>query len=472
MYHEHPLRILRYSAKNIWLLVFPLIRGLRAFTPDFSRFYSWLKGAWFDILILGIILLFGFIRWYFSRITITDAALIHNEGVFIRLKKYIPYKNMSTVTCERSFYLRPFGAMRLYCDTGGGAAGKSDMTLMVSERISGKILGNASVTKLSGRKFRKRNTAMTSVLLFSVFFSSSLSGAIYVAALFFKGGDIVKDMLNVQLSRITEETARLTDRLVVRLPAAAVGIGVFLLAMWIVSFFLNFVRYSGFSLETSDHTVRISCGVFTRREFRINTRHINYTDLRQNLIMKLFRAVAVNISCAGYGSLRKNFPLLLPMNREENFVVISSENEFKPPPSSFWQYIWQPTVAAVLVPPASYILERFVPEYSEFSFFTVIMLEIPALWMIAVKVTALITSGVSLCGDKIAVRYSKGIGFHTIIAERSRLVKISVTQTPFQRLRRRCTIGFFFSGESQHGHSVKAIKHDEARKIKELLNFS
>lgn len=28
-YHEHPIKILRYSAKNVWLLIFSLLRSLR-----------------------------------------------------------------------------------------------------------------------------------------------------------------------------------------------------------------------------------------------------------------------------------------------------------------------------------------------------------------------------------------------------------------------------------------------------------
>lgn len=29
VYREHPIKILRYSAKNLWLLIFPLLRSLR-----------------------------------------------------------------------------------------------------------------------------------------------------------------------------------------------------------------------------------------------------------------------------------------------------------------------------------------------------------------------------------------------------------------------------------------------------------
>lgn len=470
MYHEHPLRILRYSVKNIWLLVFPLIRGFHAVVPDVDRLYRWFKGAWFDILILGIILLFGYIRWYFSWIIVTDNSIIHTQGVFVKLKKIIPYKNLSSVTVERSFYLRTFGGMRLYFVTSAGVFSRSDMTVMVTKRVCAEVVGKIPNIRIENKRLRRQNTAMMSVLMFSVFFSSSLSGAVYVAALFFKGGDIIQDMISMPLSRITEETAKLTDNLIVKIPAAAVGVGMFFIAMWFVSFLLNFVRYSGFALEIDADTVQVSCGAFTRRYFLINRRFINYTDLRQNLIMKLFRVIAVNISCAGYGSGKKSFPVILPMKKEENFIGKGAESAFRPPIIAFWQYIWQPAIAAVSVPAASYILEIYVAGYSEFAFFLVIMTEIPALWMIAVKLTALLTSGIYINGNEIVLRYSRGIRFHTIIADRSRLVKISITQSPFQRLRKKCSIGFFFNGENNRRHYIKALSLSDAEKINSVLD--
>ena len=61
MYHEHPLKILKYSAKNIWLLVFPLVRGIWAMKLDVNKLYMWLRGAWFDILVIILIIHLGFV---------------------------------------------------------------------------------------------------------------------------------------------------------------------------------------------------------------------------------------------------------------------------------------------------------------------------------------------------------------------------------------------------------------------------
>ena len=82
--HEHPLRILRYSARNIWLLIFPLLRGLSILQMDAQRLYEWARGAWQDIAVIGLIIVFGFVRWYFARVTISDRYITQRGGVIIR----------------------------------------------------------------------------------------------------------------------------------------------------------------------------------------------------------------------------------------------------------------------------------------------------------------------------------------------------------------------------------------------------
>ena len=58
-YHEHPIKILRYSAKNLWLLIFPLLRSLRFYPFSLQNFVEWGAGAWFDLLVALLILGFG-----------------------------------------------------------------------------------------------------------------------------------------------------------------------------------------------------------------------------------------------------------------------------------------------------------------------------------------------------------------------------------------------------------------------------
>ena len=55
MLHEHPIKILRYTAKNLWLLIFPLLRSAHFFPFSAKEVAAWLHGAWFDLLICVLI---------------------------------------------------------------------------------------------------------------------------------------------------------------------------------------------------------------------------------------------------------------------------------------------------------------------------------------------------------------------------------------------------------------------------------
>ena len=177
-YHEHPLRILRYSIKNIWLLIFPLLRGLRTIKLNSRWFYEWLQGAWFDIAILVLIVIFGLVQWYFSRVILTAASITHKYGVIFRVNTTIPYCNISSTSYERPMYLSPFGAVRLRCDTRAGIFRVSDMKLMVRERIIPELKAKLPGIKEEDERYVFPKTPVLSVVLFSIFFSSGFTGTV------------------------------------------------------------------------------------------------------------------------------------------------------------------------------------------------------------------------------------------------------------------------------------------------------
>lgn len=481
MYHEHPVRILKYSAKNIWLLIFPLLRALYSARFRFNKewFYDWVRGAWFDLAVVGAIILFGFIRWYFSTIDFTEEELIHRDGVFIRINTFIPYKNISSATVERPMYLLPIRAMRFRCDTRAGIMKTVDMKLTINQKTCNAIMERlpdvADKDKISGIP----KPTVLSVLLFSVFFSSGFSGTLYIATFFFKGGDIAHDIISLSLNRLTEETTKLTERLLLRIPAAALIIGIFFITSWLLSFIVNVFRYAGFRIESDGKCLKIAYGIFDRKEYRISVTHINYTDLRQNLIMKLFRAVAVNISCPGYGSTKNRLPVLLPIKREKSLgrdleaigVFSGVKNDFRPEAKGIGSYLLIPLIIAAEIYPTHDLAARLFPEFSELSKFMAIMLEIPAVWFIIVKFVALLTSGISIYDDKIMVRCSVWTGFHTIIAGRDRVAKLAIEQNYLQKLSKRCAVCIWFEGEEHKMYKVKAMSVRDTVKIAEMLEY-
>ncbi len=478
MYHEHPLRIMRYSMKNIWLLIFPLLRGATVLKFNPAGLYAWLSGAWKDVAILGIIMLFGFVKWYFSRISITDTAVIHTNGLFFKITKSIPVENISAVTSERLFLLAPFRAMTFKCDTRAGFFKSTDMKLLVTTKVGEELMSHIPKPVMQEKKDDFPEPTVLSVLLFSAFFSSGFSGAVYIATFFYKGGDIAHDIVTVWLARITETTAKISEELILGIPKTAIVIGTFFLVAWLLSFTVNVLRYSRFRVSANKKYINVSCGITNRKEYRIRTEHINYTDLRQNLIMKLCGAVSVNISCAGYGSDKNHLPVLLPMRKEDNLgyglekIGISSEKklDFRPKASSIMSYIWQPFFSIIAV----FVLYetgcRYLPQLSQLFYFLVIMGEIPLVWLTAVKTAALFRSGITIDGEKIIVRCTKMTAFHTVIAENKKAVIVEVRQSPFQRItNKKCHLRIWFTAESKSRFTVKSLSLSDAEKICNLL---
>lgn len=479
IYHEHPATILKYSVKNIWLLVFPLIRGINVFRLDKDFFYEWFKGAWFDLIIVAFIILFGFIRWKCSVIEIGESSITHRDGIIIRVRKTIPYCNISSTSYEYPFYLRPVNAVKVRCDTSAGIFRASDMSFMVQKDVGKKLALQLPKVGDHGEIYDFTKPSAFSVILFSMFFSSGLTGMIYLATFFYKGGSIARDMIGKYLERITYGTEEFSKRLLLRIPDATLGIGVFFIGAWFIAFVMNLLRYSDFSICSDDRQINVRYGVFTHKDYRLNKKHINYVDMRQNLVMKIFRATTVHISCAGYGNTRKSLPVLIPVRREKNVVaelsslgaVRNVKCEYKPKLRGIWQYIWLPVLVTLTLVPSYLIVSDVIPMLNKLTVFVAIMAEIPAAWMIIVKLISLFTSGVAVYDDKIRIRYSRFAAFHTVIADRKKLVKVQIEQTLFQRINKRRNITFWFEGESKRRHKIRAMSASDTAEILELLGY-
>ncbi len=478
MYHEHPLRILRYSVKNIWLLIFPLIRNFNIYTHNKEWFYNWLSGAWFDILIIGLILLIGYIRWYFAGIEITESSVIYKKGIIFRIQKAIPFVNISSVTAIRKLHLRPFRAVNVRCDTRAGFFDTADMKFMVTNDIYMKITEKLPDVKNSGCMGSVPKPTILSVILFSFFFSSGLSGVIYIAAFFFQGGNIAREIITASLSKISEESEKISRSPLLKIPDTAVLIGIIFIAAWFLSFIINIFTYSGFRIECDHRCYYTSYGTINRKEHRINAGHINYVNLRQNLIMKFSEAVAVHISCAGYGTGKRSIPVLLPVRKEKNIrkdleaigVLGSLRTEFRPKKTGLWNYVWIPVILSVSVFPVHLIISHYFPLFYSLTFFVAIMIEIPSAWFIIVKSVAFITSGISVYDDKIMVKCCKWSGFHTVISDRKKIVKFGTEQTIFQKIGGRCNMILWLEGEEASKFRVKSIGYNDADSILQLLD--
>lgn len=471
-FREHRLRIMKYSAKNLWLLIFPLLRGISVLKVDLSGIYQWLRGAWLDIAVICVIVFYGFIQWRFSEIKVTDSAICRKRGVIFRTETVIPFESVSSAAAEQLFFLVPFKAVSIRLDTGGGFFKSADMKLLVSSETAKSVMSRLPDIKKEAALKNIPKPGIASVLLFSVFFSGGFSGAVYIAAFFFKGGEIAKEITTTAFERVAKQAEVM---IVNGIPKAAAIAAVFFMSAWLLSFIVNLMMYALFDVSADRDFINVSFGLLRHRKHRIRTAHINYIDLRQNLIMKICGAFTVNISCPGYG-YDSHLPVIVPISSEKDGNAFSVDekggNKFRPVRTSFFSYAGLPFFGIILTALFYNFSDRLLWDDRGLWKFLAVMAYIPLVWRVMVKSAALFTSGITVYDDKIIVRSVTGTIFHTVTAKRENVALVQIKRNISQRIFRKCTVVLWFTGETSSRYRVKGMRLNEGVKIAEMLKYN
>lgn len=476
MHREHPLRIVRYSIKNIWLLTFPILRSIFTLHASPAMLAGWLRGAWFDILILLLILGFGWLRWHCLQFSVCRNVVCVQEGLLFRRIRCFPIEHFSVLTLEYPLWLKPFGGMYVCADTNAGSSRSHDLRLLIRKQDAELFRSRMPHLRHEVRCGERTQVHPLRIILFSLVFSSSLSGAVYLAAFWFQGGRIARDLIAefALVQRLDAASREAASRLS-GIPPAAVSIGIFILSMWLLSFVNNLLRYGKFTMQTDHQLLFVRSGILTRRSFWLKTDMINFLDIRQNLLMKMSRVFSLAVNCAGYGTQRGTIPVCLPIltQQEMHTLLPLLFKDASPRPkllkaqlSAWWGFVWAPLTGLAAVLPADFLLRKIFPQIGDLIGFLWVMLLIPIGWKLLIQIAALLTNGFSVENHRICVQYCRGFVFHTILADTSRIVKINITQFPWQRWFGKCNLIFYF--RTEQGRRC-VLKNLELQKVQELL---
>lgn len=479
MHREHSLRILRYSTKNLWLLIFPLLRGAYHIASS-EDVIAWVKGTWFELLILLLIFGYGWLNWFFRKFTIENEQLYVQEGFFFVRRRYVPVRNLSALTIEHPAWLQPVRGAYLCADTASGVMERTDIRLMIRQRDEEMFVKALPNLRQGKRHHFEHKVGLWRILLFSIVFSNSFTGSVYLATFWFQGGRIARDLIEQfqvteRINTVSEEVAKLLRGI----PPAVVTVGILILSTWFLSFLANLIRYGRFFMESDKRRLNVESGLVTRRYFYLVCHKINFIDLRQNLLTKTFRIFSLAVNCPGYGNQRGSLPLCLPIltqkEMEEAMPMIFpgshlTKNRLRPPGTSWFSYVFPPVLAAAAVIPAVIFARRMLPQFDEALMFFQVMLEIPIIWKFAIQLTALLTTGVSGSKGRICVRFCQGLTFHTIIADTDSVVKVRIRQYFWQKWSKKCHVELYFRSEVTKKCLLRSMKYQEVtEQLAEIL---
>lgn len=445
----------------LFLLVFPLLRGFISALQ--GGIGEWFNGAWFDVLTLFVIVILAAAEWRCLTIDFKRDEMIVRSGVFWRRTKRIKLGKVCVVSVTQPFYLKPVRAVHLVVDTLAGNAAEVDLEITVSRALSEKIIETQKLKRFDSSAAKIYKPKALNVAVLSVMISNSLAGILFLSTFISQSGRILSDTLT---ERILGTFQYFAQRLAFGIPPAAAAFAYILLFGWLFSVGVNMIRYQNFTVGRSGRSLLISGGVVTNRDYLIDTDSINYVDIRQTLMSRIFGIYSVFVNAAGFGKRKDDLAAVMPaatrngLNRYMNRIMPEyqvSRRQLKPNRGAVFKFIIEPLWACVLTPAVTAVIWLIFDEWRDVTVFVGAMIMLPALWFFAVRFIDYLTSGIAFDGEYYTLRYSKGMFFHTVIIPKDKVAYVDLRQSIIQKTDGKCDVKLRTVYESQKIHHIRNL---------------
>lgn len=466
-HRQHPIKIISYTSKTMWLLLIPLVKYLIALRFDVR---SWLVTNWVDIVAISAILGFAFLRWVFIFFEIDDKSITSHTGFFGLAATRVKFENVTTVSSHQGSLQRLFGATTLYIDTNARSVTKTDIQLVLPAKRAEHILRLITDESEQAVKYTFESKKR-SLLAFSLFFSSTFSGVIIFAGILFETSRIVDRNIEIRLlNTAAGEISKFTEKI----PMIIVYVALVIIGGWLLSFAANLMRYWHFCVTRHGGRLIVRSGIWTLRNDVMFQRDINYYDITRSLFMRVFRMCTVNVSCTGYGKRRSEIPTIAPITTDAEVgrtlkmlipkvdcpepTLITGKREIT-------KFIWIPCMVFLCVPVIRQVFvlvfPRWVSEINILSFIS----SVPCVWLIIVKFFASFKTGIGFNDDCCVLDYCKMYTFHRLVVEKKKITRAAILQTWFQKRAGYCSIQICTENEKHKTHMVKHLPLDAAVSI-------
>lgn len=477
--HSHPIYILESTSRYLILLLLPVLRALITTILWYQEgsFTAWLSGAWFDLLIVGIILALGIYQWLSYTFCYDRDGIYIYRGIVLRQVRYIAFANLTAVSVEAPWYYLPFGAVHLKADTDGGNPLRSDFSVTTSRDTAESILfyGRLPFTKRHQIK-QYYIPSNFYVAVFSLLTSNSLTGVLYVAASISKSGDIFGQDIE---DRIVTSFTQIASLLAFGLPPAAAILAYTILGCWLFSFVMNLFNHLRFEAARRGQILEVRAGLLTRRQFSIAVKRINCLLIRQSLLTKAFGFFSVFIQCTGYGKAQNEMSVLVPAGEQRELIsnltmllpeIPVAKRQIRPKLVNLSRFLIPPLTLSAVVLGAGLLAIHFLPDFSTTMIALLVIGEIPCVWWLFVKIFAFFFTGIGVSKDVITLYYTHAYKVMTCSIPRDKISKIATSQTLFQITTKCCDVIFYPYGEKQARHKVLNVNLPEVQELLEITD--
>lgn len=424
------------------MLVVTPVSGLVRLLPAFAVLLLTgqegdLSRVWFTVGGAALVVIFGVLRWRFTRYRVTAERVELHSGWLRRQRRSVPRDRIRTVDLTARLEHRIFGlsVVRVGAATGGSSDQPGLALDAVSkaegERLRRELLDRSAVVPTAAVPPSVELARLDwAWLRFAPLTFSSLAGIGVVAGAAF---NLLSDA-GLNPGHLAGDAV---DRLARVGLAAAVGLlGVTVLLAAVIGSLLLFVaRWSGYRLTREpDGTIRVHRGLLTRRSLSVSESRLRGVEIAEPMLLRAGRGAQTRALSAGLAKDAQGGVLQPPVPRAEAHRVASAVAREAPAEITDAPLRRHPAAAGrrrltrALGPTAVLVVAAFLVEPHVVGPFSLVLL--PVMTLVGLDRARVL--GHTLTSGYLVVRQGSVVR-RTVALQRTGVIGWTVRQSPFQR---------------------------------------
>ena len=445
----HPLNILKFIRKLLFILLLPLLRS----ALDYGMSDSLSTLVTLESALAVILLAYGVLRWARARVTVDEKMLSIRSGLFFRRTAQVPISSITCIYVERDPLLTLFGAVKVAVDTNAGNFKRTDFEFYLGRK---RVSEFCDMLRAVTPRNRIYLCNLRQIALMSLSSASALSGLLVAAGIIKTGGRLLGDTLE---DRLVETLGAVTEPLSRIIPPAATTIAALLVVGFCISFLITLAKHISFVVRCNKRGVLIEQGFLRQKQSFIRRDAIGAGVISMPPLLHLFHRSSLCIFASGYGTQNGERSILFPVERaseaERSMHVLGVDLckgdrlTLRVPRRAMSRALFTPCVWLAVITAVTVCGSLLIPSIRQILLIFGIFVGVINAYWLYLRISHTKRGGAELgCGVRI-------FGFRGLTLTDSRFKRGSVdsvtgTEGPFDRRRGLCTLRVTLRGEKAY----------------------
>ncbi|MGV8979650.1 PH domain-containing protein [Clostridium sp.] len=375
------------------------------------------------------------VKWKKNVYYLDNDVLSIKYGTFMTHERIVSFAQVQSADITSSIVQRLFKACKLEIDTARGEE-RTDISIFLSKKealrvknIIFKENGNGyDIEIMEGANIKKINCSMKDLLMVGSMYSGILAGFFIIVGIYFKIYDIVPKDFMRKAQVFSEDTIKSVNATsIIKYRVALIFI--MLLILWMISVTANIIKYYKFTVIRNEDNIKLSYGLFVKKEVTIPVNQIQSLTLVEGIIKKPLGYFSLKVKTLGNGEDRGS-TLICPSGKRK--MINKFFQDILPEMNITYDLVKSSREALM-----GFLLFRLSIEcivmclvaiYVPYGYYAFLLVPILAIW----HYISFMDNGLYLDKNFVILRY-RNLARKTVIIKRDCIKSIQKEQNTFQK---------------------------------------